>query len=81
MLSFSGSICRLAAIDGSDALDWLSRVLGLRRLLLPDDPQQLVEARPRPAARRSKGVLAGEQLVEQHAERVDVAAGVDVQLR
>ena len=49
-----------------------------RRLLLADDPADLVEAglaQPLLVERRG----AGEQFVEQHAQRVDVAAGVDVQ--
>ena len=29
---------------------------------------------------RSSGVDAGQQLVQQHAQRIDVAAGVDVEL-
>ena len=51
---------------------------GPRRLLLADDPPDLVESR------LLEGLLverrgAGQQLVEEHAQGVDVAAGVDVQ--
>ena len=66
MLSFFGSVCRLAAIDGSESLA-LRRMLGLRWLLLADHPQHLVEGRgaqPFAVERR----LAGQQLVEQHAQ-------------
>ncbi len=50
----------------------------LGRLLLADDPQQLVVGRlvdPLLVERRR----ARQQLVQEHAQRVDVAAGVDVQ--
>ena len=41
-----------------------------------------ISARPGPAQRlRVEGAFAREQLVEQHAERVDVRAGVDVEVR
>ena len=49
-VSFAGSMCRLAAIEGSESFESLSRVLGLRRLLLADDPQHLVERRAAAAA-------------------------------
>ena len=51
---------------------------GLGRLLLADDAADFVERRrahPLLVERRR----AGEQFVEQHAQRVDVAAGVDVE--
>ncbi len=51
---------------------------GRRRLDLADHPQHLVQRR---AAERLAGDrrAAGEQLVEDHAEGVDVGAGVHVQ--
>jgi hypothetical protein len=54
----------------------LSRVDG-RGGSLADRLPHRVEARRHQF--RSNGVLAGEQFVEQHAQAVDVAAGVDVQ--
>ncbi len=47
------------------------------RILLTDDPPDLVEADSAQHL-RLEGQSAGEQLVEDHAERVDVGAGVDV---
>ena len=53
---------------------------GPRRLVFPERPLDLGEAR-RTKRLRVEGPFAGEQLVEQHAERVDVRAGVDVEIR
>ena len=71
---------RLAAIDGQGRPDVLSRVLGLGGSSSRMIREHLVErrlAQPLPLQRRR----AGQQLVEQHAQRVDVAARVDVQAR
>ena len=62
---------------------WASSVLqpaaGTRRLVFADDPPHLVEAgfAERLLVERRR---AGEQLVEQHAQRIDVAAGIDAEL-
>ena len=60
------------------ASDVLIRLRRRRRLVLADHPQHLVERRlpDRLAVDRRR---AGQQLVEDHAQRVDVAPGVDVQ--
>src|SRR5262249_26551137 len=50
---------------------------GLRRLLLPDQPQHLVERAP-PHTVPGEWSRTGQELVEQHAEAVDVRARVDV---
>ena len=51
----------------------------LRRLLLANDPQHFVKRRLlQPFS--LEGRRAGQQLIEQHAQRIDVAAGVDVEL-
>ena len=52
----------------------------LGRLVLADDPAHLVEAALRNVS-WSNGVVPVKQLVEQHAQAVDVAAGVDVHAR
>ena len=51
---------------------------GPHRLLLPDGPAHLVQARCQQLLRVERR-LAGQQFVEQHAQAVDVAARVDVQ--
>ena len=58
-----------------------SRVLGPRRLVLADHALHLVRARLASSVPASNGVVPVEQLVQQHAERVDVAARVDVERR
>ena len=71
-------MCRLAAIDGSVSLE-LSLVLGLG-----GSSSRMIRSTSSNAASRSrfrsKGVEPVKQLIEQHAERIDVAAGVDVEL-
>ena len=44
-VSLAGSVCRLAAIDGSVSLERAQPRARLGRLLLADDPQHLVERR------------------------------------
>ena len=56
----------------------LIRVLGLGGLLLADDAEHLVVGR-RCEALLVKRRGAGQQLVKQHAQRVDIAARIDVQ--
>ena len=51
---------------------------GFRRLHFPNTPAHLVESRLRQLL-RCEGRPARQQLVEQHPERIDVAAGVDVE--
>ena len=53
---------------------------GARRLVFPQRPLDLGVA-CRTKRLRVEGPFTGEQLVEQHPKRVDVRAGVDVQVR
>ena len=53
---------------------------GFLRLLLTDDALELAEAAFAPLLTGER-CQAGEQLVQEHAERVDVGAGVDVEPR
>ena len=62
---------------GSEAAD---AAAGPRRLVFPQRPLDLGEAR-RAKRLGVEGPLAREQLVEEHPERVDVRAGVDVEVR
>ena len=52
----------------------------LGRLLLADDPQDLVSSAASLKRSSVERRRAGQQLVEQHAQRIDVAARVDVQV-
>ena len=73
-------VCRLAAIAAARRRVVLSRVLGLGGSSSRMMPQHLV----RSAACLNRSLVerrrAGQQLVQQHAQRIDVAARVDVEL-
>ena len=69
---------RCEVVDSAWAWSALDPGAGARRLVLADHPPHLVQAGA------AEGLLverrgAGQQLVEQHAQRIDVAAGIDVQ--
>ena len=51
-----------------------------QRLVLPERPLDLRETSATKLF-RVKGSGAGEKLVEQHTERVDVRAGIDIEVR
>ena len=51
-----------------------------RRLLLANNPQHFIEGRRAQACLRSNGVSPVNKFIKQNAQRVDVAAGVDVEL-
>ena len=71
--------CRQAAIRSAVPRSSTEPHARPRRLLLADDPQHFVRIAPccsRLAIERSR---AGQKLVEEHAQAVDVAASVDVE--
>jgi len=53
---------------------------GARRLRLRGSSDASPPGRSRRRASLSKGVGAGQELVEEHAQRIDIAAGIDAEL-